>query len=230
MKNPFLAFALLLSSITLSQGTNFLDVPYLETTGTVEQYVTPDKIYLGITINEIDTKGKISVEKLENQMVQKFKSMGIDIDKQLVIKDMSSNFKKYFLRSKEVQKSKYYSLLVYDGLSASKALKALEELEIANVYIEKTEYSKMESLKLELKTRAVAKAKEKAQALTQSIGQQIGAAIHIVDVENNYVNYKLARTANVMGYDEALMEQPSDLDFEQIRFEASVNVKFKLID
>ena len=131
-----------------SQTKNFLDVPYLETSARVDTLVTPDKIYLSITIKEKDSKGKKSVEEQENKMAQRLKDLGIDVDQQLTIKNLASDFKKYFLRSKDVLKSKQYSLLVYDGLSAGKVMAALEDLGIANTYLEKTEYSKMDELEL----------------------------------------------------------------------------------
>ena len=120
--NTFLL--MLLPIIALSQTKNFLDTPYLETSARIDTLVTPDKIYLNITIQEKDSKGRKSVEEQENKMAQRLKGLGIDIDKQLTIKDLASNYKKYFLRSKEVLKSKQYSLLVYDGLTAGKVMAA----------------------------------------------------------------------------------------------------------
>ena len=135
--------------------------------------------------------------------------------------------KKYFLRSKEVLKGKQYSLLVYDGLTAGKVMAALEDLDIANTYLEKTEYSKMDELELELKTRAVKKAKQKADALTQPLGQKVGMAIHIVDNSQPYYpRYNQPRME--MKAMDAAPAEPLDINFEKIKVEAQVNVKFAL--
>jgi len=231
MKLNLLSFCLLFSfAVGTAQNKNFLDVPYLETSARVDTLVTPDKIYLNITITEKDSKGKKSVEEQENKMAQAFRGLGIDLDKQLFIKDLSSNFKKYFLRGKDVLKSKRFSLLVYSGKQAGEALQALEKLDIANVYMEKTEYSKMEALELDLKSRAVAKAKKKAAALTKPLGQSVGQALHILDNSSPYyTNYARAPRMEMksMAFDEAAPE-PLDVDFEQIRVETTVNVKFAL--
>lgn len=224
----FIAFVLS-STIALAQTKNFLDTPYLETSARVDTLVTPDKIYLSISIQEKDSKGKKSVEEQENKMAQRLKGLGIDIDKQLTIKNLASNFKKYFLRSKDVLKSKQYSLLVYDGLTAGKVMAALEDLGIANTYLEKTEYSKMEELELQLKSRAVKKAKNKAEALTRPLGQKVGMAIHIVDNSQPYYpRYNQPRMQmKAMAMDVAESE-PLDIGFEQIRVESTVNIKFQL--
>jgi len=228
-KTIFLMAAALFSSVTFAQSKNFLDTPYLETQAKVDTLVTPDRIYLNIIIQEKDTKGRVSVEEQENQMAQRFKAMGIDLTEQLVIKDMGSNFKKYFLRQKEVLKSKQYSLLVYSGKELGDVMMALEQLDIANTHIEKTEYSMMDELELELKSRAVKRAKQKADALTRPLGQKVGMAIHIADNSNYYPNY------NQRGLNEMIVvsasakqDQPLDIDFEKINVETTVNVKFAL--
>ncbi|MEO9510923.1 MAG: SIMPL domain-containing protein [Flavobacteriaceae bacterium] len=224
------AFSFLFTTLLIGQSKNFLDVPYLETSAKVDTLVTPDKIYLNITIQEKDSKGRKSVEEQENKMAQSLRSLGIDLDKQLVIKDLSSNFKKYFLRSKEVLKSKQYSLEVYTGLTAGKVMVALERLDIANAYLEKTEYSKMDALELILKSKAVKKAKMKAEALTTPLGQKVGDAIHILDTSSPYYpryNQAPRMEMKTMAMDMAESE-PLDIDFEKIKVETTVNIKFML--
>ncbi len=228
----FLLFSIFLVSFQTMQGQtkNFLDVPYLETSARVDTLVTPDKIYLSITITEKDSKGRKSVEEQENKMAQAFRSLGIDLDKQLFIKDLSSNFKKYFLRQKDVLKSKQFSLLVYSGKQAGDALAALERLKIANTYLEKTEYSKMEALELALKSKAIKKAKKKAEALTAPLNQKVGKAIHILDSYTAPTSY--ARTQRLdLEYSvakAAIEPEPLNIDFKQIKVQTSVNVKFVL--
>lgn len=228
-KTIFFIATVLFGTGIFAQSKNFLDTPYLETQAQVDTLVTPDKIYLNIFIQEKDTKGRVSVEEQENQMAKRFKAMGIDLEKQLVIKDASSNFQKYFLRQKEVLKSKQYSLLVYSGKQLGDVMMALEQLDIANTSIEKTEYSKMDELELELKTRAVKKAVQKAKALTKPLGQKVGAAIHIVDNSQYYPRYNQAPMMEMKAVSADMGNaQPLNLDFEKIKVETTVNVKFAL--
>ncbi|MER3319196.1 MAG: SIMPL domain-containing protein [Allomuricauda sp.] len=230
MKKTIISIVTLLFATTIfGQTKNFLDTPYLETQARVDTMVTPDKIYLNIIIQEKDTKGRVSVEEQENQMAQRLKALGIDLDEQLVIKDASSNFKKYFLRQKEVLKSKQYSLLVYSGKELGDVMMTLEQLDIANTSIEKTEYSKMDELELELKTRAVKKAMQKADALTKPLGQKIGMAIHIADNSQYYPRYNQAPMMEMKAVSVDMGQaQPLDIDFEKIKVETTVNVKFAL--
>ena len=213
-----------------AQTKNFIDQPYIETSAKVDTAVTPDKIWLSIFIAEKDTKGKLSVEEQENKMAKVLKSLGIDLKEQLKLTDLSSNFKKYFLRSQDVLKSKSYSLVVYDALTAGKVIAGLEKIKISNVELEKTEYSKLEQLKLELRSKAVQKAKRQAEAMVQPLGQKPGAAIFISDGNSYSINYAKGRSRMEMSYAAAPVadEEPLAVDFEKIKVISQVSAKFKL--
>lgn len=85
------AAALLLSAPLFAQEKNFIDQPYLEVNGRAEMEVAPDEIYVRITINEQDSKGKVTVLQQEKDMVRRLKDLGIDVEKKLVVQDMSSD-------------------------------------------------------------------------------------------------------------------------------------------
>lgn len=210
-----------------AQNKNFLDTPYLETNAVVDTLVVPDEIYITITIKEKDSKGKISVETQEQKMAKALASLGINVKKQLSLKYLDSNFKNYFLKSNQILKSKTFTLLVYDGLTAAKALASLENIGIANSYLEKTAYSKMAVLEMHLKTKAVKKALQKAKALTKPLGQQVGMALHISDQSQPV--YRYAETM-AMSRDQSpqLEAAPLDVNFNKIKVRSSVNVKFAL--
>ncbi len=231
MKKLILIFLTFIGLTTAgAQTKNFIDQPYIETNAKVDTSVTPDKIWLSITITEKDTKGKISVEKQENQMAKVLESLGVDIKKQLKLTDLSSNFKKYFLRSRDVLKSKSYSLVVYDALTAGKVIQGLEKKEIANVELEKVEYSDLKDLKLKLKSKAVLQAKKNAEAMVKPLGQKVGSAIYISDGSTYSINYAKGRSRMQVSYAAAPVpdEQPIAVDFEKIKVVSQVSVKFKL--
>lgn len=231
-KSIFTLLAITVFTISsYSQTKNFIDLPYIETSARVDTLVTPDKIYLNILISEKDTKGKISVEELEQKMAQTLKSLGINLDKQLTLSDLSSNFQKYFLKQQDVLKAKSYSLLVYDAFTAGKVILALEKIDISNVNIDKAEYSKMESLQLILKTKAIEKAKANALALVKPLNQTVGSAIFISDI-GNYQYALQGRVAGIQvkGYANDAEIAPLDIEFEKIKVQSEVSVKFKLED
>ena len=213
-----------------SQTKNFIDKPYLETAATVDTLVIPDRIYLSILITEKDTRGKISVEELENRMNTKLIALGIDTKKQLTLNDVTSNFKTYFLKGKDVLKNKAYTLLVYDANTAGKVIVGLESIEISNVYLSKTEYSKIEQLKIELKQKAVVKAKMQAESMLKPLNQNLGKAIYLSDLNSSITNMLQGKAAGIQirGYSsiKANEYKPIDIEFERIRIESTIKVTF----
>ena len=70
-----------------------------------------------------------------------------------------SNFKKIF-KNTDILKTKSYGLIVYDAKTQGSYLQ-LENSEISNVKLIETEHSKAEEIILDLKAKAVIKAKTK---------------------------------------------------------------------
>jgi len=212
-----------------SQQKNFIDQPYIEVKGSADTLVSPDRIYLNITISEEDSKGKSSVEELEQKIILEFKKLNIDIEKQLFVSDASSNFKSYFLSGQKVLKTKQYNLLVYKASTLGDAVKSLQDIGIANVNLGKTDHSKMEELKTQMKAKAVANAKQNAKAMTNAIDQTLGKAIFIS--ETNSFAYALQSKASGMQIREtSSMDEESspNLSFDQFKINSEVLLRFIL--
>ncbi len=170
MKKLIVFATLVLSSMTYGQSAkNFIDQNYIEVTGKSEMEITPDMIYLKILISENDTKNKVSVSELETKMVNALEELGIDLKKDLALKDYSSNYKFYLLGKTDIMLTKEYQLLVHDGQTVGKVFRELEELGISNITIEKLDHSKITDYRMEVKINAMKAAKEKAYLLANAI-------------------------------------------------------------
>ncbi len=230
-KIKLLLIIAILSLQGYSQEKNFIDRPYIETTAIVDTLVVPDRVYLSILITEKDTRGKTSVEELENRMNTKLIALGIDTKKQLTLSDVTSNFKKYFLKGTDVLKNKAYILLVHDAETAGKVIAGLESSEISNVHLNKTEYSKFEELKIELKQKAVLKAKMQAESMIKPLNQNVGKALYISDLSSNVANllHESASGIQIRGYNtgyKTKQYQPINIEFKKIKIESAVTIKF----
>ena len=232
MKKSLFLLLTLIGFAASAQTKNFLDQPYLETSASADTLVIPDRIYLNIRILESDTKGRVSLEVLEQRMVASLRKCEVDIEKQLSVADLSSDFKKYFLRGQQVMKEKTFELVVYDAEAAGCALYELEQLGISNVYLNRTEYSEMESLQMELKAKAVLKARQQARMMTDALGQGLGKAIYISD--SGYSVYPMLR-GKAAGMEMAVMDQAESYqgigaEFQKTKVEVNVQVKFSLAE
>lgn len=230
MKHIVTLLVIALGMTGLAQTKNFIDQPYLETTARVDTLVAPDQIYLSIFISEKEDKNKISLETKERKMAQVLERLGINTEKQLKLNYLNSYNKNYFLRGKNILKTKTYTLEVYDALTAGKVLIGLEKEEISNVSLLKKTYSKLDALKISLKSKAILKARQQALALTKPLGQKLGKAIYINDGffqdDTFYVsNRNLAYSPAVEMMD---AEEPIDIEFSKIKVESEVSVRFAI--
>lgn len=230
MKKTFYLLSFFICSLAFGQAKNFIDKPYLETTAKVDSLVTPDQIYLSIYIHEGEDRNRTSLEKQERTMANVLENLGIDLKKQMKVDNLASNYKKYFLKRKNILKSKSYTLEVYDAMTAGKVLIGLESEGISNVRLIKTAYSKIETLKLELKSKAILKAQQQAKALTTPLNQQLGKAIYINDkfYSRPYYNNMNMMARAEYAMDEAL-ETPIDIEFSKIKVESEISVRFIIL-
>lgn len=214
--------------IASAQGVkNFIDQPYIEVTGTDKMEIVPDEIYISIEIKEDDSKGKQQVEQLEKKMLNALSSIGIDIKKDLTILDFSSDFKEFWYKRSSIHNDKKYQLKVSSGKMAGMVYYEMEKIGLSNLSIIKTDHSKIEIFKQDVKIKAIKAAKEKANSLAQAIGQTTGKAIFVQ--ERNFRPY-MPRMANMAFKTEssgAQMDIP-DIDFEKIVLEYEIVVFFTL--
>lgn len=238
MKNLlFILFFGLASLYSVAQTKNFIDMPYLETAVTVDTMVTPDKIYLSIILNEEDQRNKKSTEELETAMLKVLRSLSIDFEKDLTLLDATSDFKKYFLSSQKVIKTKMFSLILKDATTVGMVMAGLEREEISNVAITKTEYSKSEELILLLKAKAIIKAQLNARNMVAPLNQKVGKLIYVSDVRtrpNASLNQVLAGQApgiQIRGASSINGNRDKEkmlIDFEKMKFSVQLEVKFSI--
>jgi len=219
----------ILSLNTMAQSQkNFIDQNYIEVNGVAKMEIVPDEIYLNIVLDEKATKNKESIEELEQQMYVALEKAGVNLEKQLAVSDFASNLKFHLFKRANVLKSKVFELVVHESNSLAKVFAELEQIKISNVSIVRTAHSEIEKYRRQVKVNAVKAGKEKAEALTEALGQQLGKAIYINETgsryQNDYANTAIRiRGASSLGK----MKMPS-LDFEKIKLEYTVQMRFAL--
>jgi uncharacterized protein len=236
MKHLIIGLFLVISLKGISQNgdKNFIDQNYIEVTGKSEIEVIPDLIYIKIQLSEKDSKIKTSIQDQENALISKLKEIGIDISKDLLIKDISSNFKYYLLFKNDILLSKEYEVLVRDGKTASKVFIELEKIGISIVSIDRLDNSNITNYRKEVKIAAIKAAKDKAESLAFAIGQNIGRAIYIQEIENNYNNSGSPGASNsimIRDFSTGIYgsnAQLPDIDFEKIKLSFSILCRFEL--
>lgn len=201
---------------------------YIQVTGRAEKELTPDEFYLQIVINERDSKGKISVESQQRDMVAALRKLGVDVEKQLKMANLSSEF---FKKNTSVAMAKYQLQLGSSG-EVAKVWQALDGLGISNISILKVTHSQLDKYKQEVRLAAMRNARESAQEMAGAIGQTIGKCFYIYDSNSNvlpvmYDNAVLMRSAKATADAESAAEE-DPLEFKTIKLEYGVQAKFVL--
>jgi len=232
MKTILTLIVLFLFSNGYAQEKNFIDLPYLETTAKVDTSVIPDRIYITIVLNEADSKNKKSTEELEKTLEVTLKGLNIDTKSDLSLLAFSSNSKTSLFKTQNILKVKNYTLLVRDAFTASKVFQSLENVDISNVNIERTEYSNSESLLLDLKFLAVKKAKVNALKMIEPLNQKLGKAIFVSDnaTISNALQGKIngIQIRGISSIPSSNTAEPILIEFQKIKYESQVSVKFIL--
>lgn len=203
---------------------------YIQVNGRSEKEVTPDEFYLSILINERDSKGRITVEQQQREMIAALKRLGVNVEKQLKVANLSSEF---FKKKTSVATAKY-QLQLSTAAQVSQVWQELDKLGISNVSILKVTHSKLEQYKQEVRVEAIRDAKRNAATLAEAIGQSIGKCFYIYDSNNDvmpfyYNNAVVMRSMKAEAADMAEAgagEEP--LDFKTIKLQYSVQAKFVL--
>lgn len=200
---------------------------YIQVNGQAEKEIAPDEFYLAITIDESDSKGKISVETQQRNMIAALKRNGVDVEKQLTISDLSSSF---FKRKTSVATANY-QLKLTSSQQVTKVWQALDALGISNVNLQRVANSKIAEYRAQVRKEAMQNAQQTAQALAEAIGQKVGKCFYIYDSSNDepiYYQPKMMLMRANADMSEGAEAEEEPLDFKMIKVRHSVQTKFVL--
>ncbi|MBQ8270938.1 MAG: SIMPL domain-containing protein [Bacteroidaceae bacterium] len=206
--------------------------PCIEQSAKAERKVTPDELYISITINEKDNKGKVSVEKQQNAMIKALQQLGIDVEKNLTLNFMDSQVSySTFRRNITPRTTATYMLKLDNAEIMQKVISKLEEKDITNIQLVTTRYSKADELYNELGIEAMKKAQSQAATLAEAVGQSIGAAININswNSSNGGAQPRLYKSRATMAENAAIEDSAEPvIEIGKLTFSVNVNVKFIL--
>lgn len=201
----------------------------ISVSGTAETEVTPDIIYIGISLKEyLNGKKKVEITELEKQLYAAIQQAGIPKEN-LTISNLSSwNDQTSKKKNPDFLASKQYRLKVSDLNKFNAILEDLDAKGIANTNIESYDYSKIESLKKDLKIKALLSAKDKATYMVEALNGKLGSVLEIQDGGDNiiqpvYRNYMMKSAMAEMSADTA-----PEIDFKKIKLNFTVNVIFEI--
>ncbi len=227
-KMILMAAAILLVSVAGAQdlsGYHYEDA--IQVNGKAEKKVTPDEIYVAITLRDGDTKGQ-TVNQLESRLKSELQAMGIDVASALKV--TSQNIAPRKKTDADTRRS--YELKVGDTWILGSVFELLGEMGVTQAGVTKVSHSKIDEFRKEVRIAAVKDAKQTATVIAEAVGQSIGNAVWIFD--NGYyesspmpmVRYAKAEMAMDSVYAAGTAEQ--GIDMQEITITYNISVKFIL--
>ncbi|PYF70682.1 SIMPL domain-containing protein [Pedobacter nutrimenti] len=228
-----LAFVALFSMSAMAQQVDLRRK--ITVSGSAETEVTPDIIYLSISLKEYlkdnNSKKKVEITTLENQLYSAIQSAGIPKEN-LTINNVSS-YNNVIEKKKnpDFLVSKQYRLKVTDLNKWNAIVGEIDPKGVAYTNVESYDYSKIEALKKELKIKAIQAAKAKGSYMVEALGDKLGSALDVQEINNE--SYPVPMYANVrmksMAYAADAEAAPApEIDFKKIKLNYSVTIVFEI--
>ena len=227
MKRVILLFAAVLMALGVQAQSEQAFPSFVEVSSSAYREVAPNMVYLSITINERESKGRITVEEQERDMVAALKKLGIDTKTDLRVSDLSSSQ----LKRSQAVKTKSYQLKMTDVALVGSVYIALNEIGITTINIENVTNTNRDSIEDELRVEAIHNARDNAKLMAEALDQTIGKAFYIythdvmVSTVRNGSNDMVVATFASKRTD---APEPVITELRKIRISVQVRAKFVL--
>lgn len=187
-----IALFLLISSVAMvnAQSNSIESSRKVATKGYAEKEVTPDIIYLSISLKEFymdgNTKKKVFIETLEKQLFDAAIAAGVKKEDFTIQNIYSYNYENK-KKNNEMLQSRQYRIKVTNLTGLNNMLDKLDPQGLQSTSISGYDHSQKRDIEKELKTAAVKDARQNAEILAAADGQTVGKVLVIND--NSSINF-----------------------------------------
>ena len=205
-------------------------------TGSAEQEVLPDEIFVTVSLREYfkdkDNKNKIDIMVLEKQLQKAVEEAGIPKENFTI--GTINGYREWWGKKKPTTllESKSYIIKVPNLYKIDGIISKVDDKGIAYTNIDRYEFSKIEQLRKDIKIKALQAAKEKAKYLLEGIGEQMGEALDIIEIDQSYTpqpvySNMMMRSARVEVAADAMPESNVDVQKIKVRYEMKASFRIK---
>jgi uncharacterized protein len=207
----------------------------IEVSGTAEAEVTPDIIYVGISLKEYfrdGSKKRVEIDELEKQLQTAVLNAGVPKENFTINNISSYNYAYEKKKNPAFIARKQYRIKVTDLNKFNQILGAIDPRGVEYTNIEGYDYSKIETLKQELKIKALRAAKDKATYLAAAVDDKVGEALDIQEINNEYYPQPMYRANATMSMEKGVGAADAvampDIDFKKIKLNYQMRAVFEL--
>ncbi|WP_343693476.1 SIMPL domain-containing protein [Chitinophaga sp.] len=233
MKKVLLTLLVVGMAITgFAQDTNDKKRKTISVNGVSEIEITPDIIYLNITLQEYqkDKNNKVDISTLEDQLTKAIQKAGIPAENLTISSVSGEQWWRKKKKDADFYASKEFRLKLSTLTKLNTILDGVEDGGITNVYISEVTSSKIEDYRLQAKIKALQAAKAKANAMMEGIGEKIGGVVEVVEnsvdiIHPVYAN-NMITIRGVNAYDKGVAD--TNIDYRTIKVTADIKAVFAI--
>jgi uncharacterized protein YggE len=209
----------------------------IEVTGSAEMEVEPDEVYLSVNLREYmkDKTVKVYLVDIDKEFKKVLEGAGIDL-KNVSVQGANAYYN-YDWWHRENRKTdflaaKTYTIKLPNLEKYNQLMQKLDHKGIENAYLQRTENSKIEEYRQQVKINALKAAKSKAGFMVESIGSKLGDVVFIREInDGNVYRPVMYKTMSNMAMDSenatAGGEEAIQMEKIKIRYEVEAHFIIK---
>lgn len=236
MKKLLLVFSILISSLfVFAQTDNQPKVRSIEVTGSANLEIVPDEVYLSVTLREyMKDKTKVYLTDIDKEFKKVLADAKIDL-KDVSVEGASGYYNYEYWKHRTTKTdflaSKTYIIKLPNLEKYNELMQKMDNKGIENAWLQRTDHSKIEEYRQQVKINALKAAKEKARLMLESIGEQLGEVIYIKEINQGYYQpmpmYKTMMDNVSMEAGQAGDGTPIEMQKIKLHYEVEVHFKIK---
>jgi uncharacterized protein YggE len=210
--------------------------PFIDVTGTASLEIAPDEIYVDIIIQErYDGREKLPVDVQEQKLKTVLEELHVNLE-DLSLSAANAEYVNVKKVGKDVLTKKNFRLKLTDALTVGKLFEKLDKIDLDNAYISMMNHSKMDSLKKEIRIKAIKAAKEKSDYLLAAIGAKTGQPLMIQERNYEAIDPLMLNSRAKAEYTEGnlykeggvIIKIKENVQLKMLKVESAIFVKFAI--
>lgn len=220
-----------------AQTTNYESSRKVATRGYAEREVTPDIIYLSISLREYcvdgNAKKKVAIETLEKQLYDAAMAIGVKKEDFTIqnIYSYNSDYSGNKKKNSELLQAKQYRIKITNLNGLDQMLDNVDAKGLESTSISGYDHTQKREIEKELKIAAVKDARVNAEIIASATGDKIGKAISINDNSSFGWNDIMPRSFAMKSISAASADAPHeslDISIRPIKLTCNIDGVYEL--
>ncbi|KGE14708.1 SIMPL domain-containing protein [Sphingobacterium deserti] len=236
-----LLLALCMATIASAQNNNYESSRKVSTRGYAEREVTPDIVYLSISLREYfvdgNNKKKVDIETLEKQLYNAALAIGVKKEDFTIQNVYSYNYDSKKKGNNELLQAKQYRLKISNLNGLNSMMDKVDPKGVQSTSINGYDHSQKRQIEKELKVAAVQDARANAEIIATATGDKVGKVLAINDNSSFGWNdimpspraYSMAKVQMESADAAGGMEQGLDISVRPIKLTCNIDGIFELL-